>query len=188
VGELGGINLFAFCGNDPVTAFDLWGLDFKIAQPSGDDTWPSLVQAQLNTIEQMLERNVEMAKDGKAYCSLDDAKKALQNFLDLKNDTTHHVHISPADKNTYGNNWIDYNPRNFRGGTDKKGNRERPPFIGLAHEIGHAINDYKGVKKNEKARSDKFENKQEEEAVGFENCVRAPYYKGNPDRKRLGHD
>ena len=39
---------------------------------------------------------------------------------------------------------IQYNPFSFLGGFNTSGNQYRPPFIGLAHEMGHALDALRG--------------------------------------------
>jgi len=68
-----------------------------------------------------------------------------------------------------------YNPDKKTRGTDSKGSDKRPPFIGLAHELGHAEAYDKGMHKRDKDDNDKTPGTtppSEEHAMERENEIR----------------
>jgi hypothetical protein len=81
-------------------------------------------------------------------------------------------------------NTVNWNPDDPHGGPGTGGSCIRPPFVGLAHEIGHAISRVSGYAHGRVRQSDpQWKNKEESYACSLENAVRL----GTPDleqRKR----
>ena len=75
-----------------------------------------------------------------------------------------------------------FNPNSSKGGINTIGSRTRPPYVGLAHELGHALSGILGVKNNAMISygSESFK-KDEHFASHIENIVRAQ--KNEPLRK-----
>jgi RHS repeat-associated protein len=172
IGEAGGVNLYGYVENNPPNRIDPLGLKFT---PVGDDAYVNRVNEDLQKIEDALRNSGD--------------SQALNAFLDLKNDENHNVDIKDTKSgNSYdsGCDTVNYNPRNGRGGKDASGSRKRPPFVGLGHEIGHAIDDYDGGMNMGPASDPKrFPNAAEEEAVDFENAVRKGRYPNKPSKQRV---
>jgi hypothetical protein len=118
-------------------------------------------------------------------------KEALEKFRALKKDRNYTVKIERTDSgNAYDfkNNKILFNDKKKTGGKDATGDDKRPTFIGLGHETAHAIDDYEGNIENNirslPADIEKYPNKAEEIAVGFENLLRGAYWKNRPEKLR----
>lgn len=89
----------------------------------------------------------------------------------FKVDST--VFYNTADT-TPSDSVIQYNPGDTKGAKDENGGTERPPFVGLAHELGHA----KAAASGTHSKDDRGTGKQnstppsERSAMSAENAVR----------------
>ena len=118
------------------------------------------------------------------------AQKALKDFLNLKN-MDDCINIEPTtDGNSYNpkTDTVKYNPDKTTGGKDAEGRNTRDPSVGLGHELGHAIDDHDGTpidtSKLTPTTTPGFPNKEEENAVGFENQIRSGHYPNDPGHQR----
>jgi hypothetical protein len=115
-------------------------------------------------------------------------EEALRNFQALKENENYITRVIPSkdgrnrftgtDDGKGGE--IEYNPEHKTGGPDMTGNTDRPAFIGLGHEVGHAIDFQNGTpqfreRMNSKTASPGFQNDVERFAIKFENAVRKGY-------------
>jgi RHS repeat-associated protein len=180
--DAGDVNLYRYVGNGSLNWVDAVGLKFTI-DPSAPKDWRSKTQKDLNKVERDLKKN---AKDNpKDPC----AQKAYKDFMDLKNDPSYNVTITPTTGgNTYdpSTNTIEFNAWKPTGGTDADGSNLRDASIGLGHEIGHAIDDKDGGINYGPAKDPtRFPNHAEETAVNFENEIRNGRWPNDPGRQRL---
>jgi RHS repeat-associated protein len=180
--DAGDGNLYRCVGNSSLNWVDAFGLKFTI-DPSAPKDWRSKTQKDLNKVERDLKKN---AKDNpKDPC----AQKAYKDFMDLKNDPSYNVTITPSTGgNTYdpSTKTIEFNAWKRTGGTDADGSNLRDASIGLGHEIGHAIDDKDGGINYGPAKDPtRFPNHAEETAVNFENEIRNGRWPNDPGRQRL---
>ena len=74
-----------------------------------------------------------------------DSGKGMLN--ELQNSTNNFTIAKTFNGNTYntGSNTIKFNPSSTEGGLNTRGTTDRPAFIGLAHEMAHALDDNRGT-------------------------------------------
>lgn len=116
-------------------------------------------------------KNVFIIKKGKQY-----------NFeaFSIANSQFKFLHSELADKypqKVGSGGIIIWNPKIYESGPNREGNSGRPPFIGLAHEIAHAVNSNKGMMNRvlfaPKHNVFKKVTYDEMSAMRFENIIRA---------------
>ena len=68
-------------------------------------------------------------------------------LTELQNSTDNFTIAKSFDGNSYntGSNTIKFNPTSTEGGLNGRGTTNRPAFIGLAHEMAHALDDNRGT-------------------------------------------
>ena len=175
IGLWGGENLYFYSPNVQ-NWIDFLGLKFESV---GDRSFRRKVKADLQKVESNLRKSGD--------------KQALQDFIKLKNDPNFVVKILETNAgNAYNpnNKTIEFNKCKNTGAEDASGSDKRPPFIGLGHEIGHAIDHQKGtLLKNYYQKMDQnktgFPNQAEFVAVKFENVIRSGYWPKSPGKLRL---
>jgi uncharacterized protein RhaS with RHS repeats len=169
----GGLNPYAYPEN-PVGWVDPLGLVFT-ACSTCTPAQQSQINSDLKNVENALKYNA------KIHPKSTKAQSAYSDFMSLKNDPSYNVPINTTTGGNYyapGSNTVMFNPTKNTGGTNKYGSNIRPTCIGLGHEIGHAIDDYKGTLSSGPASDPaKFPNTAEEYAVGFENQIRGGIWK-----------
>jgi len=136
-------------------------------------------EAALDAIDQALQKNLDKAKNPTQRRI---AKNMLQEFRKIRNNTQKPIPINPSSKpnqwnpvNPFDNNQdetIDWNPDCETGGKADKDGR-RPPYVGLAHEISHAMDYVFSRGAYASPNNPKYApNRGEERALDFENAVR----------------
>jgi len=120
------LNWYAYAGNNPVIFVDPTGMKIKI---KGSRKFRKAVKAALNTIKSMPKGNELVSK-------LEDSDNK-HIITETEDDNSIDV---PADyKEGKGSgSTINFNPDDMEGGKNEEGSTERPPFVGLGHELGHA--------------------------------------------------
>ncbi len=65
----------------------------------------------------------------------------------MENSTDNFTVVKTSNGNSYntGTNTIKFNPSSTEGGLNNRGATDRPAFIGLAHEMAHALDDSRGT-------------------------------------------
>lgn len=130
----------------------------------GPKVFRERVKSDLNTINR--------GKNGAALIAAAERSSStitIGRSADGKNYTTPDPHIFGRGSDAK----IEYNPDRETGGKDEKGDKSRPAFVGLAHELGHAVATVQG-----KQSLDLGEGKTgttppaEKEAMSAENGVR----------------
>ncbi|WP_454831484.1 M91 family zinc metallopeptidase [Pseudoxanthomonas wuyuanensis] len=88
--------------------------------------------------------------EGKALVS---ALKSTRNTITIKESTGGNSTATSAQPSANGSTGIGseikYNPNSTTGGQDVNGSNQRPAFVGLAHEMGHADALDKGIQSND---------------------------------------
>ena len=82
---------------------------------------------------------------------------------------------SKGNKYSPRKNTIYWNPDKKTGGKNEKGSKERPPHVGLGHEVSHSSDgtiDPDPKRKDSSSEPKKYPNRTEEKAVKFENQIR----------------
>jgi hypothetical protein len=187
------LHVYHYAGNNPVKYTDPDGREIEV---EGNLFYKIHVFFALGKIERALKKSGD--------------KEALADFRDLKNSKEYKLTIHRDklltvmskmtlliageymsnqffdNENNKSNPEIHYEPKNKSGGEDASGQKERPSFIGLAHEFKHAIDHFRKIDALDSPANDSvnFPNKSEERAVGFENIIRGVYWKNNPARQR----
>ena len=74
-----------------------------------------------------------------------DSGKGMLN--ELQSSTDNFTIVKSFDGNSYntGSNTIKFNPSSTEGGLNTRGATDRPAFVGLAHEMAHALDDSRGT-------------------------------------------
>ncbi|MBV9008405.1 MAG: hypothetical protein JO354_04450, partial [Verrucomicrobia bacterium] len=158
-------------------------MGYFVIDPSGGRSWARKVERHLEKIEGDLENNLD-AHPGSAK-----AQQALNNFMRIKTDPNVNVTIT--------RNWASFNKyypdhsilygMPMIGNADAAGSQHRPAYIGLGHEIGHAIDDqinHLGLNKGP-ASDPRFISAGEQSAIGFENQIRAGRWPNDPGHQVL---
>ena len=185
IGLEGGLNLYEAFGKNPVCFVDPTGL--KIINGGNEP----LVDEALKIIDKAL--NVAYKKNSHSRQKKGVAKSALHDwealnnslltvtiFLDVGAENGYVSEEALCPKKKIKGNYIDWNPNIFESGFNQNGDKLRPAVIGLAHELGHAIDDIvnKRMKIDANNPSSKFHrpgaapNEAESRAMQFENVVR----------------
>lgn len=114
----------------------------------------------LGTDHKALYENNKLCEDGKEYTGdnsfAQDALNALNNLESgqignlivdnlVEGDMNYTIQKGSENLFNYGTKTISWNPNKTFSGLDENGSNDRPAFIGLGHELGHAF-DYNGYK------------------------------------------
>jgi hypothetical protein len=166
-----GENLYHFVINNPLFYYDWLGREFV---PVGDKEFKEKAEKALKETEENLNKAKDKAKEEKEK---EDADKAIKCFNACKECKKKIIIKETKAGNSYSfkADTINWNPDKKTGGVNEKGSSERPPSIGLGHEISHAHDDVVESKTDIKSKSldsKKYSNKTEERAVEFENQIR----------------
>ena len=180
------LNLYAYVANDPINFWDPFGL-FKIVV-EGDEDFVEQVEQDLETIRSG-ENGSELVEDAENSDAIITIRQGKINSATPKNPSGAYDPRRGSDTD------IEYDPDSTEGGVDDNGSRERPAFVGLAHELGHALDNAAG-KSSPIDRTDPrlyepgFTPDGERGALRAENGVRRDHnlalrstYTGPPDRK-----
>ena len=182
IGLEGGLNLYEAFGNNPVCFGDPDG--GKIVNPQKDKRIDNAIQKIQNAlVKAYKEEHSCPTKKGKRNQIL----KAFNHLLNTKVFEVH-IYITSGEncyvskKNTdnqTGKNLLYWNPDLWVSNLNSEGNKTRPPEIGLAHELAHAIDDVLGrLEYDVQSPSSNLHknvgapNNEERRAVEFENWVR----------------
>jgi hypothetical protein len=154
-------NGFVYGANNPYKYVDPDGRDIKIV---GTEDYRKTVLADLATTREK--------PHGAALVSA--AEKTPQTITIRDSPTGLNFTASPKTSNKVpANSTVFYNPSSTQGGTDENGSTERPAFIGLVHEIRHALAAAEGKQVFDKGdRKSGTTPPSEEEAMKTENAVR----------------
>jgi RHS repeat-associated protein len=123
-------NRYAYANNNPYKYTDPTGREIKIV---GDQKFVAAIQAAIDKIEEK--------EGGKVLIS---QLKESENIINIRESPDGRNGTTPAagdssKKSAKGvGSAIDFNPDETSGGKDENGGYERPIFVGLAHELGHA--------------------------------------------------
>jgi RHS repeat-associated protein len=134
------INLYQFCGNNPVNWLDEAGL---ITETKGSEQFCIKVA--------MAKLKLKSKPQGKKI--LEELEKSKNTFVIEESKDGNTATPSDSKKASDGTGTggtIKFNPNNTQGGKDKKGSKLRPPYVGLAHELGHASAYNKGKRSTDK--------------------------------------
>jgi RHS repeat-associated protein len=165
-------NRYVYAINNPYKYIDPDGREVKIV---GTPSFKQLATAAMNKIES--------GKRGKVIvAAANDAKKTIT----IKESTGTNNTIRPVDSNIKpSDSTIQFNPSNTTGGVDINGGVNRPAFVGLAHELGHAVAAANGQHSNDRGNGELGTTPpSEKQPMLFENAVRkdndlpprAPYF------------
>jgi len=122
-------NRYSYANANPYKYIDPTGKDIELR---GDDQFKKNVTSALDKIKE--------GPGGKALVS---KLEATRNVITIEQSYDGNVTIPTKDVKSrnegkgFGSR-IEFNPDNTTGGRDEAGNSTRPPFVGLAHELGHA--------------------------------------------------
>ena len=138
------VNLYQFCGNNPVNKLDPFGLADKDENNklivSGTEAFKEKANAAIAEIESTPggKELIDSLRSGSHYTRIEESpgKNTIMNASPTKS----------GDK-TGSDCVIYWNPTKTTGGTDSSGSKTRPPFVGLAHEMGHAQESITGTAK-----------------------------------------
>jgi len=132
------LNWYSYAGNNPVIFVDPTGMKIKI---KGSRKFRKAAKAALNTIK-------SMPKGNELVTNL---KESENKHIIRETDEGNKTIPVPDDDVTdgYGSEMY-YNPDKETGGKNAEGSDERPSFIGLAHELGHAEAMDKGTQSYDK--------------------------------------
>jgi len=187
------VSPYAYCAGNPVNRID----------PNGDSIYIETNNGKI--LFEMGKSNPNSSKyAGKVYSALMDIannggekyinelqnsknvfiiKKGKQNNFEafsIANSLFKFLHSELADKypqKVGSGGIIIWNPKIYESGPNREGNSGRPPFIGLAHEIAHAVNSNKGMMNRvlfaPKHNVFKKVTYDEMSAMRFENIIRA---------------
>ena len=170
------VNLYAYVANDPINRIDPTGREIVVQGPI---QWEAEVYRDINIISSK-------------PVGADFVRVLRESPLVIKIVPT--TATGPTSANGAAPNSVDnarngkgtgstvyFNPRSTTGGVDEKGSMQRPSFVGLGHELGHAEDNAKGVK------PDRIDDKSpgttppvERNSVGRENEIRREH--GLPSR------
>ena len=130
-------NRYAYANNNPYKYVDPDGREIKVA---GSDEFKKVVQKDL--------AKIDSGKGGHALISTAQTEKKVITIVqsDGPNQTARptNSNATPVDST------VRYNPTLTVGGRDVKGGNTRPAFVGLAHELGHAVAAAQGNHSNER--------------------------------------
>src|SRR5439155_8160266 len=136
IGERGGIGLYLFVDNSPSSFIDSYGLDLVV---QGSKEFQAKTEKDLDQIS-------KSCPEGKN--AVEQLKKSANKHV-IKETTGGNGNESDNRANDHNGvgtgTTTQYNSNSKTGGTDDKGSNQRPPYVGLAHELGHAIDNDTGT-------------------------------------------
>ena len=128
-------NRYIYANDNPFKYIDPDGREVKVV---GTDDFVKTTKADL--------AKIDSGKNGSKLMKDANAKNA---DITIKESTTENSTNRAATSNKIPSDAVvSYNPSKTTGGKDINGSTERPAFVGLAHELGHAVAATKGQHSN----------------------------------------
>jgi RHS repeat-associated protein len=124
-------NRYAYAANNPYKYIDPDGREIVIG---GSDSYKKAVTADI--------AKISSGKNGNKLIAT--AEKGISKTIVITEsksaNSTGYADVAGASKPGQGSNSvIEYNPSSTEGGKDASGSNSRPAFVGLSHELGHAV-------------------------------------------------
>ncbi len=131
-------NRYVYANNNPYKYIDPDGREVKVV---GD-----------NDFKKKVSENITEIKSGNGGATLMKAAEAAPQVITIiesRNGANSTRAAANADT-TPSDSTINFAPANKTGGKDANGSTDRPAFVGLAHEMGHAVAAAKGAQSFDK--------------------------------------